>query len=109
MKKFLLALLLVCIVAGSAPAASAPAAWKGDLRHVVERNGVSYSVYADRTRLVDDCVPGAEQVLETYVHLMIESQNLVEIQQWNIRRDGSGYRVQDMYDYTLNTFGMVDQ
>ena len=38
-----------------------------------------------------------------------ESQNLVEIQQWNIRQDGSGYRVQDMYDYTLDTFGMVDQ
>ena len=94
---------------GSAFAGQAPAAWKGDLRYVVERGGVSYSVYADRTRLVEDCVPGAEQVLETYVHLVIESQNLVEIQQWNIRQDGSEYRVQDMYDYTLDTFGMVDQ
>ncbi len=109
MRKLLVVFLLACAITGSALAAPVPAVWKGDLRPVVERDGVAYSVYADRTRLVDDCVPGSEQVLETYLHLVIESQNLVEIQQWNIRRDGSAYRVQDMYDYALDTFGMVDQ
>jgi hypothetical protein len=109
MKKILTAFLLVCVMIGSAQGAPTQSVWKGDLRHVVERDGVSYSIFADRTRMVKDCIPDTEPVLETYVHLVIESQNLVEIQQWNIRQDGSGYRVQDMYDYTLDTFGMVDQ
>ncbi len=68
-----------------------------------------YSLYADRTRLVEDCVPGAEQVAETYVHLVIPGQNLIEILQWNIRLDGSEYRVQDSFDYALDTKGLVDQ
>ncbi len=105
-KLFFTAFLLVFL--GSAAAWGHPA-WKGDLRKIAEVDGVVYSLYADRTRLVDDCVPGAEQVAETYVHLVIPGQNLIEILQWNIRLDGSEYRVQDSFDYALDTKGLVDQ
>jgi len=103
---FYTALLMVFL--GSISAWGHPA-WKGDLRKITEAGGVVYSLYADRTRLVEDCVPGAEQVAETYVHLVIPGQNLIEILQWNIRLDGSEYRVQDSFDYALDTKGLVDQ
>jgi hypothetical protein len=109
MKKILALCALLTLLAGTAWSAPVPLGWRGDIRHVVERDGVTYSLFVDRTRLVDDCIPGAEQVLETYVHLVFPAQNLVEIQQWNIRLDGSEYRVQDMFDYALDTFGMFDQ
>jgi len=84
-------------------------AWRGDIRKAAEQDGIVYSLFADKTKMVEDCVPGAEPVLETYVHLVIPGQNLLEVQQWNIKKDGTGYRVQDLYDFTLESLGLVDQ
>lgn len=110
MKRIILLFAAALVLIGLADAnAYEHPAWKEDLRKVTEADGVIYSLYAGRTALVDDCEPGAEKVLEAYVHLLIPSQNLVEIQQWNIRQGGGEYRVQDLYDYALDTWGMVDQ
>jgi hypothetical protein len=108
MRKWLFFSAFLLVFLGSVSAWGHPA-WKGDLRKIAEADGVVYSLYADRTRFVEDCVPGAEQVAETYVHMVIPGQNLIEILQWNIRLDGREYRVQDSFDYALDTKGLVDQ
>ena len=107
MKKLFLACLVVILAL--APAAAGRPPWEGDLRKVVEEGGIAYSIFADRTKMVDDYIPGAEQVAETYVYLEIPEQNLLEIQQWNIRLNRAEYRVQDSLDLALDTFSLVDQ
>lgn len=82
---------------------------KEEMRFVTEKDGVVYSIIPGRTALVEYPTDQGEKMLETYVNLKIPSQNLEEIQQWNIRLTGKEYRVQDLYDYDLDTGGMVDQ
>ena len=108
MRKWLFFSAFLLVFLGSVSAWGHPA-WKGDLRKIAEADGVVYSLYADRTRYVEACVPGAEQVAETDVHMVIPGQNLIEILQWNIRLDGREYRVQDSFDYALDTKGLGDQ
>ncbi|GAB1427443.1 hypothetical protein MASR2M17_08690 [Aminivibrio sp.] len=82
---------------------------KEEMRFVAEKDGVVYSILPGRTAIVEYPTDKGEKMLETYVYLKIPSQNLEEIQQWNIRLNGKEYRVQDLYDYALDTGGMVDQ
>ena len=82
---------------------------KEEIRPVTEKEGITYSLYPGRTQIVEYPSDQGEKMLETFVNLKIPSQNLEEIQQWNIRLNGKEYRVQDLYDYTLDTGGLVDQ
>ncbi len=82
---------------------------KEEMRLVTEKDGVVYSIIPGRTAIVEYPTDQGEKMLETFVYLKIPSQNLEEIQQWNIRLNGMEYRVQDLYDYALDTGGMVDQ
>ncbi|GAB1399102.1 hypothetical protein MASR2M79_23640 [Aminivibrio sp.] len=82
---------------------------KEETRFVTEKDGVAYSIIPGRTAIVEYPTDQGEKMLETYIYLKIPSQNLEEIQQWNIRLTGREYRVQDLYDYALDTGGMVDQ
>lgn len=108
MKKLILTCLVLNMALGVAAEAGRPP-WQGDLLKVLEEDGVSYSIFIDRTKMVDDFIPGADQVAETYVYLEIPGQNLLEIQQWNIRPGGDEYRVQDSLDLALDTLALVDQ
>ena len=82
---------------------------KEEIRFVAEKEDVVYSLFPGRTEIVEYPTDQGEKMLETFVYLKIPSQNLEEIQQWNIRLNGKEYRVQDLYDYALDTGGLVDQ
>ncbi len=82
---------------------------KEEIRYVTEKGDIVYSLFPGRTEIVEYPTDLGERMLETFVHLKIPSQNLEEIQQWNIRLNGEEYRVQDLYDFDLDTGGMVDQ
>lgn len=82
---------------------------KEEMRFVTEKENIVYSLFPGRTAIVEYPTDQGEKMLETFVYLKIPSQNLEEIQQWNIRLNGKEYRVQDLYDYALDTGGLVDQ
>ena len=82
--------------------------WKEEVRFVEERDGIRYSFFPGRTRIVEDCIPGGGSLIETYVRLDIQAQNLVEIQQWNMKPEGTEYRVQDSYDFLGEERALVD-
>ncbi|NLB83569.1 MAG: hypothetical protein GX791_04910 [Synergistaceae bacterium] len=82
---------------------------KEEIRFVTEKDDIVYSLFPGRTEIVEYPTDLGEKMLETYVNLKIPSQNLEEVQQWNIRLNGKEYRVQDLYDFDLDTGGMVDQ
>ena len=104
--KFFIALVIVWVFA---LAAHANPYSKEELRPVAAKGDTVYSLYPARTKIVEYPTDQGEKMLETFLNLKIASQNLEEIQQWNIRLDGKEYRVQDQYDYTLDTGGLVDQ
>ncbi len=68
-------------------------AWRGDIRKAAEQDGIVYSLFADKTKMVEDCVPGAGSLcFGDLVHLVISGQNLLEVQQGTLKRDGAAYR-----------------
>ncbi len=101
--------LLVALVLLIAPEAAQGRPWDEPRQEMGSEAHSTYSFFEGRVRMVADYTPGAPEVLEVYVQQLVPSHNVAEVQQWNYRADGSQYRVQDSYAYTMDRWTLVDQ